>query len=77
MGNTPNPMNRSTLSRAAIVGVVLAIGGILLFLGLWVVLGQMGTSAAPRLFVSLCIPPAVIGVIIGVYVLVFRSRSSR
>ncbi len=69
------PFNRKSLSRAGIVGAVLGVVGILLFLGFWVVLGQAGTAQAPRLFLSLCIPPALIGIGMLLYVLVSRRRA--
>ncbi|MBE2269082.1 MAG: hypothetical protein IAE80_12695 [Anaerolinea sp.] len=72
MSNTP--LNGNNLPRIAIAGAVLAVVGIGLFLLLWVLMGSMGVSSLPRLIVSLCIPPAIIAAIIGVYILVTRSR---
>ncbi len=75
MSTTPNPFNRKDLTRALIVGAVLAVLGIVLFFVLWGALGQSGTGQAARLFVSLCVPPVIIGVIIGVYFLFFKPRA--
>lgn len=70
MSNSPPPMNKNNLTRAGIAGIGLAILGIVLFIVLWVVLGSAQLAAAPRLFASMCIPPAIIAGIIGVYVLI-------
>jgi lipopolysaccharide export LptBFGC system permease protein LptF len=69
MGNTPEPLNSAKLSRGLIAGAVLAVVGIGLFIALWVILGSMGVSNAARLLVSLCIPPAIIALILGGYIL--------
>lgn len=70
-----SPLNRSSLSKASAAGVILAVVGIILFIVLWVVLGQLGATTVARLLISLCLPPAVIAGIIGVYVLVVRARN--
>lgn len=70
----PNPVNRQALTRASVAGVILAIFGIVLFIVLWLVLGQMGYTQFPRIFLALCLPPAVIALLIGLYVLVMRRR---
>ncbi len=72
MSNSPPPMNKSNLTRAGIAGIGLAILGIVLFIVLWVVLGSAQMGNFPRLFASLCVPPAVIAGIIGAYVLIKR-----
>ncbi|MBL8163791.1 MAG: hypothetical protein JNJ61_17525 [Anaerolineae bacterium] len=72
MSNTPNPLNKQSLSRASIVGIGLAVLGIALFLVLWIVFGQSGMETLPRLIVSLCVPPAIIAALIGAYVLFVR-----
>jgi hypothetical protein len=48
------------LSRVLILGVALAVVAVLLFLGLWWLLGEMGASQAARLFTALCVPPLVL-----------------
>jgi hypothetical protein len=74
MSNTPEPLNQTNLSRGLVAGAVLAVLGIGLFIGLWVIMGSMGVSNAARLLVSLCIPPAIIALIIGAYVLLRPRR---
>jgi hypothetical protein len=63
----PNPVNKQALSRASVAGVVLSIVAIVLFVVFWLVLGQVGLEHIPRLLLSLCVPPAIIGVIAVVY----------
>ena len=65
MSNSPSPLNSQRLLRASAVGVGLAVFGILAFVGLWVVLGNAGFPNAARLFAAMCIPPIVIGVLLG------------
>ncbi len=77
MNQTPNPLNNGRLTRAAIAGVGLAALGIVLFVALWVLLGNAGMAQFPRLMVSLCVPPAIIALIIGVYFLLFQVRNGR
>ncbi len=69
-----NPVNKQSLSRAGTIGGILGAGAIILFVVFWVVLGQMGVQQYTRLFLSLCIPPAVIALVIGLYALVIGSR---
>lgn len=64
MSQTPSP-NR--LLKAASVGVGLAVLGIILFLVLY--FGLSGVAAITRLLIAMCVPPLVIGVLIGVYAL--------
>jgi formate/nitrite transporter FocA (FNT family) len=67
-----NPLNRNNLSKATAAGVVLAVGGVILFIVLWDSLGRAGWEAFPRLIVSMCFPPAVIAAIMGGYILLVR-----
>ena len=76
MSNSPSPLNGRNLTRAGIAGAVLAVLGIVLFIVLWVVLGSFQLNAMPRLFASLCIPPAIIAGIMGVYILVKKPHAS-
>lgn len=71
MSNSPDPF-KSRLLRSSGFGVALAVFGIAAFVALWSVLGGAGWENAPRLFASLCIPPLLIGLVIGVYALVGR-----
>ena len=70
MGQTPGPIDPQRLWRAQIYVVILAILGIAIFIGVWVGLGDMGVSPFPRLFAAMCIPPAVISLIVGVFFLI-------
>lgn len=61
-------MDASRLMPALFIGVVLAGAGIALFLLLWNIFSGLGEL--PRIVLSLCIPPAVLGIGLGGYVLV-------
>jgi len=67
--SSPNmPHNdRQRLQRALVFGALLSALGVVLFLGFYIVLGSL--ESAPRLFLSLCVPPAIIALIMGVYML--------
>lgn len=69
MSQSPEPINRRSLSRALIAGAALAVLGIALFIALWTILGSQGADQAARLLLSLCIPPAVIAALLGAYFL--------
>lgn len=69
MSETPSPINKSVLSRPTLGVVGLAAFGVVLFIGLWVVLGHVGVEQFARLLVSLCIPPAAIAAMVGIYFL--------
>lgn len=75
MSQTPNPLNRKNLSRASLAGVALAVGGIILFIILWIVLGNAGVDNVARLLVSLCLPPAIMTGLMGTYFLLTRRGS--
>lgn len=75
MSNSPNPVNPEALKRATIAGALLGVFGIVSFIVIWVVLGQAGAQQIPRLFLSLCLPPALIGVIMLAYIFYMRSRA--
>ncbi|MAS33018.1 MAG: hypothetical protein CL610_03360 [Anaerolineaceae bacterium] len=74
MGETSNPLNRRRLTRAAIIGGGMGLGGVLAFLLLWVGLGSAGVDQFPRLIMSVCLPPALIALIFGVYFLFFQPK---
>ncbi|MCA0453557.1 MAG: hypothetical protein LCI00_06255 [Chloroflexi bacterium] len=67
-------MNKNNLTRAGVAGALLAVFGIVLFIVLWVLLGSAQVASLPRLFTSLCVPPAVIAAIIGAYILIKRPH---
>ncbi|MAU09193.1 MAG: hypothetical protein CL607_05175 [Anaerolineaceae bacterium] len=66
-GSSPN----RTLIQALVVGLVLAVIGIVLFLLIYAALDQV--DQATRLFTALCSPPVVIGIIAGLYALYVRN----
>ena len=74
MSQTPNPVNRKALSRASIAGAILGVVGIILFVILWIVLGQFGLSQPPRLILSLCLPPAILAVLFAAYFVLLNAR---
>ncbi|MBE2184124.1 MAG: hypothetical protein IAE89_11905 [Anaerolineae bacterium] len=59
--------------RALIAGAFLAVLGVVIFILLWASLGGAGVANAPRLFISMCVPPAVIGLVFGLYALFGRK----
>jgi lipopolysaccharide export LptBFGC system permease protein LptF len=67
-------LDRQLLSRAGVVGLVLAVLGIGLFVGLWAVLGNAGMDDFPRLVIAVCVPPAVLALAVGVFFLVARRE---
>jgi lipopolysaccharide export LptBFGC system permease protein LptF len=74
MTPSPNPLNTQHLTRATLIAAGLALVGIVVFVILWVILGNAGIENAPRLLLSLCVPPALIGVLVGGYFLFKSSR---
>ncbi len=74
MSGTPNGLNRKVLSRATIAGAALGMVGIGLFIFLWSTLGSAGVEPFSRLVMSICLPPAVLAAVVGIYFLVTRSR---
>ncbi len=63
----------SNITRALIAGAVLAGFGIMLF-ALFYAVVFAGADDLARLLASLLLPPLVMGVLLGVYVLFFRRR---
>jgi hypothetical protein len=74
MTNSPGPLNKDNLSRATIAGTALAVGGIVLFLILYAALGSAGIDSLSRVILALCVPPALMAVLVGGYFL-FGKRS--
>lgn len=66
------PVNKQALSLAGKAGAILGVVAILLFVGFWLVLGQFGVEQVPRLLLSLCVPPGLIGAGILIYARVAR-----
>ncbi len=75
MSNSPSPLNGRNLTRAGVAGAVLAVLAIVLFIVLWVVLGSFKMDAMPRLFASLCIPPAILAAVMGIYILTRKPKA--
>ncbi len=71
----PSPLNGRNLSRATGVAILLSAGGVILFLLLWVLLGNAGTDPLARLIVSMCVPPGIIAALVGGYFLLVRPGS--
>ncbi len=74
MTNLPGPVKQG-LSKGSVIGVGLSVFALILFAILWKVFEQLGMDYLPRLFASVCIPPAVIAGLIGAYVLLIRPAS--
>lgn len=63
------------LSRVLILGIGLAVAAVLLFVGLWWLLGLVGMSQSVRLFTALCVPPLVLLALLGGVALARRGNS--
>lgn len=72
MGNAPDSFNKKTVVRSQIAVVALSAIGIGAFILFWIVLGELGVGDFARLIAAFCIPPVLIAVLVGVYLL---SRS--
>lgn len=66
---TPEPFQKATV-RASIIGVGVAVFGIVAFVVLWLLLA--GLDDGPRLFTAMCVPPLLIALLVGGYALVLR-----
>jgi hypothetical protein len=76
MSSNPPPDSKSApLTPALAAGAVLAAAAVGLFVLLWLALGSTGLSNAQRLFISLCVPPALLSGLIGAYILIRRPRA--
>lgn len=73
MSNTP--IDGPKFSKPLIAGAILAVVGIALFFVIYIALAN--NEPVVRLFVAMCVPPAIIAAIIGVYVLVARPGSPK
>lgn len=72
-----NPLNRKSLSRAGVIGGVLAVVGIILFVVLWLALGQTDMDAIARLLIAFCLPPALLALGAGAYMLVVKPKNTK
>lgn len=66
---TPPDLNQQ-IPRIVLLGAVIGVAAILLFLVFWLILE--GQPNAVRLFVSLCLPPGIMALLVGAYILVSR-----
>lgn len=74
MSKTPNTLN--SISKASAAGVLLAAAAIGLFVLLYTLLGNAGVDQFPALVVSLCAPPGILALLIGIYLLVVAPQHS-
>lgn len=75
MGEAPGPLKKRGLSRAAVLGFGIVVSAVVLFLIFWIGLSNTDMAPFPRVLISVCIPPAVIAALIGIYMLI-RPGSS-
>lgn len=73
--NPPPDSKSNTLTPVLAAGGILAAAAIGLFMLLWLALGNTDVSNAQRLFISLCVPPALLSGAIGAYILIRRPKS--
>lgn len=73
MSQSPNPPT-TPITRIAVAGAILGVVGIVLFLVLYSALSN--TADLPRLLISLCVPPAVMAILLGIYLLVTARTTS-
>ncbi len=66
-------MTTPNYGRALFAGALLAVLGVLMFALIWIAMGSAGVANVPRLFTSMCIPPAIIGVLVGGYWMFVRK----
>lgn len=75
MSDSPNPTSNRSYYRAGILGALVGILAIVLFLFLWLVLNDVATL--PRLVIAVCVPPGVMTIIIGGYILNMQAKKSK
>lgn len=69
MGENPPKPN---ITRIVLSGAVIGALGIGLFLGSWILLGNLGVDDLARIVVSVCLPPGILTIVIMTYILVTR-----
>jgi hypothetical protein len=74
VNNNTGPVIKQGLSKATVIGAVMAVGGIVLFMVLYLVLGNMGVQASMRILIALCVPPIIMAVLIGGYFVLFSAQ---
>ena len=70
-----SPLNQKTMSKATVIGVSLSVGGIVLFIVLYVLLGNAGMEQFPRIALAVCAPPTLMAALLGGYFLLTRPKS--
>ncbi len=75
MSDSPNPTSNRPYYRAGIIGALVGILAIILFLFLWLLLSDVETL--PRLVIAVCVPPGVMTVIIGGYIMNTQAKKSK
>jgi hypothetical protein len=74
MGNKPDAFTTNRVLKFLAAGFALALFGVGVFVGMWALLGEAGMADFPRLIMSFCLPPALIAVIIGAFMLLTHRR---
>jgi hypothetical protein len=74
MTNTPSPLNKRSITRASIIGSVMAVGGIILFLILYAAMTSAGADPVQRVVVALCVPPMLMALLMGGYFFFGRRK---
>ena len=72
MGQTPPPVNKGMLRIGLLAGIVLSLVGVGSFLAIW--FGMTSIAQTPRLLMAVCIPPLIIAVLLGGFVLFARRN---
>lgn len=75
MSQSPNPLDKQTISRIGIVGAILGMLAVGLFAGLWFGLGTTSLDVFPRLVIAICLPPAIMAALVGGYMLLKRPAN--
>lgn len=68
-------LDRKLISRAGIAGFGLSLFGIGLFVLIWVLMGEAGANNFTRVVLSVCVPPALMAAMVGVYMLLVRPAN--
>ncbi len=68
-------MDNKTLTRTVIAGGVLSGLGIALFFLLWFGLGSAQVAQLPRVVLSVCLPPAIMAMVVGLYFIIARGST--
>lgn len=72
--NNPNPIDTSNVGRLVLGGTVVGLITIGIFVALWFGLEALGVDILFRLVISVCLPPALLFIIFGLYVIFRRPQ---